>query len=588
MFKSLFFLWRFAWKEDKLYIICLILNQVLSSITPILLMIFPKVLLDELMTENRLKILIIIIFSFTSLIFISQTISSFLTNTAFYRRCIVLEKFQVNLNEHLAKVDYENLEDPSFLNLKQNAEKFLYANGQGFSFVLDRAVNIIGKIIVFMTIIWIISSLSIYVLIVFLLLSALNSFVQMKYKKLYAKIEMDKNPKERELAYFNGIFSSVEYAKEIRINGDKNLFINYLKICLHKLWIFYKKQMHLLNKSKLFLYSVDFLQRVISYVYMVFMVSTGGISIASFMMYINAITTFNDSMNNVIDSINDIRQFSLYFESVEKYLSLPANIDAEAEGLPVPDVIETLEFKNISFKYKGSNKWALKNINCKFKGNEKVSIVGENGAGKSTFIKLICRLYDPTEGVILLNGIDIRKYDYKQYIKKISSVFQDYKLFSIPVAENITLNEEINENKVEKILSSLGILKNILNLPNKMKNIVHKDFDVNGFEPSIGIAQKMAISRALYKDTPIIILDEPTAALDPKAEYDIYQNFNLLTENKLSFYISHRLSSSRFSDFIIVFENGKIVEQGTHEELIKENKKYAEMYSMQSLYYVSE
>lgn len=348
MFKSLSFLWKFAWREDKLYIICLILNQIFSAVTPILLMIFPKVILEELMSKNRLDVLVFSILAFSLGIFISQMLSSFLTNTAFYRRCIVLEKFQVNLNEHLAKVDYENLENPEFLNLKQNAEKFLYANGQGFSFVLDRAVNIIGKIIIFMTIIWIIASLNIFVLIAFLCLSALNSFMQMKYKKTYASIEIEKNPKERELAYYNSVFSNVEYAKEIRINGDKGLFLQHLKNCLHNLWIFYKRQMNLLNQSKFSLYIVDFLQRAISYLYMIFMVSTGNISIANFMMYINAISTFTDSMNNVIDSINDIRQYSLYFESVEKYLNLPINIDTKAKEVEMPETIETIEFKNVS------------------------------------------------------------------------------------------------------------------------------------------------------------------------------------------------------------------------------------------------
>lgn len=586
MFKSLSFLWKFAWREDKLYIICLILNQIFSAVTPILLMIFPKVILEELMSKNRLDVLVFIILVFSLGIFISQMLSSFLTNTAFYRRCIVLEKFQVNLNEHLAKVDYENLENPEFLNLKQNAEKFLYANGQGFSFVLDRAVNIVGKIIIFMTIIWIIASLNIFVLIAFLCLSALNSFMQMKYKKTYASIEIEKNPKERELAYYNSVFSNVEYAKEIRINGDKGLFLQHLKNCLHNLWIFYKRQMNLLNQSKFSLYIVDFLQRAISYLYMIFMVSTGNISIANFMMYINAISTFTDSMNNVIDSINDIRQYSLYFESVEKYLNLPINIDTKAKEVEMPETIETIEFKNVSFRYKGSSKWALKNISCVFTGKEKISIVGENGAGKTTFIKLLCRLYDPSEGVILLNGVDIKRYNYRQYIEKISAVFQDFKLFSIQLDENIALKQQVDDEKAKHILSNLGIWDIILKLPYKLKNKVHKDFDLQGFEPSDGVGQKLAIARALYKNTPLIILDEPTAALDPRAEYEIYQSFEALTENRMAFYISHRLSSSRFCDQILVFKDGKIVEQGNHNQLMELKNYYFELYEMQSKYYV--
>ena len=321
---------------------------------------------------------------------------------------------------------------------------------------------------------------------------------------------------------------------------------------------------------------------------MIYMVSIGSITIANFTMYVNAIATFTDSMNNVIDSINDIRQFSIYFASVEKYLNLPSKIVTGNENYKMPEKIEKIEFQNVSFKYNGTDRWALKNINCVFNGNEKVSIVGENGAGKSTFIKLICRLYEPSEGCILLNGVDIRKYQYSEYVKKISAIFQDFQLFSIRLDENISLSEKIDENEMYSILEHLGLLEKIKNLPKSIKSRIHKDFDEEGFEPSGGIAQKIAISRAIYKDAPIIILDEPTAALDPRAEFEIYERFNELTNHKLAFYISHRLSSSRFCDKILVFKEGQLIEHGTHEELINAQSVYYELYNMQSRYYIDD
>ncbi len=586
MFKSLKFLWDYAWKAQKSYLFCLIFYQLTNAIPPLLIMAFPKILLDELIGLNRWNVLAGEVFSISIFIFFAKFISDYLKNTAFSKRGIILESFQTELNDRLSKVDLESLEDPDFLNLKQNAEKFLYTNGQGFSFVLDRAIGIIGKIIIFATIIWIIGSLSIYVLLLFLFLSFLNSVAQMKFKKNYAKLDMEKNPRERELAYFNSIFSDVRYGKEIRINGGRDLLINHLRQILHNLRIFYKKQMSIMTQSKFFLHLMDFLQRIVSYVYMVYMVSIGQISIANFTLYINAILTFTTSMNDVIDSINDIRQFGYYFEAVEEFMNLPMNIYDGKENLKIEEEFKTLEFRNVGFKYNGTDKWTLKNINCTLHAHEKIAVVGENGAGKTTFIKLLCRLYEPTEGCILLNGVDIRKYDNRDYIRLISSVFQDFQLFSIGLGENISLSKELDESKAYSILDELNVTPFVKKYKSGLEVRVHKDFDENGFEPSGGVGQKIAISRAIYKDTPIIILDEPTAALDPRSEYEIYTQFNDLVKDKAVIFISHRMSSTRFCDRIFVFENGEIIENGPHEELMQAQSVYYELYSMQSKYYV--
>lgn len=587
MFKSLTFLWKYAWNVQKSYLVCLILYQITNTIPPLLIMFFPKVLLDELMAQNRISYLLTYIIIFSIVIFLMKFLSDFLKNTAFYKRCIILEKFQVELNTKLSKVDYACLEDPEFLNLKQNAEKFLYANGQGFSFVLDRAMEIISKVMIFGTVIWIIASLNKAVLLVFLCLAFLNSKAQMRFKKAYAKLEMEKNPKERELSYFMNVFSDVKYGKEIRMNQGQYVLMDFLKDCLHKLWKFYKNQMYIMDKSDFFMHLMDFIQRMVSYVYMVFMVSKGFISIANFTLYINAIATFTTSMDEVIDSVNDINQYSYYFEAVEKFMNLPMDIYDGKVNRNMPSHFESLEFKNVGFKYPGSDKWALKDINCLMKSKEKIAVVGENGAGKTTFIKLICRLYDPTEGMILLNGVDIKEYDYVQYVKFISTVFQDFQLFSMSLKENVSLSRKSDENRIQGIFDSLGISAFVKKYKKGLNVRVHKDFDSAGFEPSGGVAQKIAISRAIYKDTPIIILDEPTAALDPKSESEIYEQFNELSKNKLAIFISHRMASTRFCDNIIVFKNGSIEEMGSHSELMKAHSAYWKLFNMQSKYYMS-
>lgn len=587
MWKSLSFLWRYSWKVQKNYNICLVLYQFTSALTPILIMIFPKVIIDELMNQNRKEVLIGLILFFVSSIFISKILSSVLENMAFYKRCIILEQFQIELGQHLMKSDLESLENPEFLDLKQNAEKFLYANGRGFSFVLDSAVNIIGKIFVFGTIFTILLTLNPMVLIVFVLLAVCNSYAQMKLKRRYAELEIEKNPRERRLLYLMTLFSDVKYAKELRINGEQALFIHKLRDVLQNLWKFYKKQMYLNNISQFFLHAMDGLQRCFAYFYMIYIVTKDLISIGDFTLYVNAVGTFNDAMNDVLDNLNNIRQYSIYFESVEQYLNLPINIDVDKKDfIPFPSEIKSIEFKDVSFRYVDRDVYALKNVNVKFHMNEKVAIVGENGAGKTTFIKLLCRLYEPTEGMILINGIDIRAYSYKEYKQQISAIFQDFQLFSFDVAENIALKENVDIERINQSLSRIDMLDRISSLNKGLYTQVHKDYDVEGFEPSGGQAQKLAIARALYKNSPMIILDEPTAALDPRAEYEIYKTFATLVENKLAIYISHRLSSTRFCDRILVLEKGRLVEEGIHDQLMKNQGLYYELYSMQSKYYI--
>ena len=571
---------------DKWYLISLILYQISNSITPILIMVFPKFIIDEFLGKNDIRHLIFLVTVFTSGIFFTKLLSSLFENTAFYKRCIVLERFQTELGERLVKADYENLEDPSFLDMKQNAEKFLYANGQGFSFVLDRSINIIGKIFIFATIFSVLMVMNPFILLLFVILVIINSLAQMYLKKRYAILELKKNPKERRLSYLDSLLSEVKYAKEIRINGENQIFITKLRCVLRELWVFYRKQMHLLNFSQGILHFVDLLQRVVAYFYMIFAVSKKMISIGDFTLYINAVATFTDAMNDVLDSINDVRQYSIYFEAVEKYLNLPIKIDVDIqETVPFPEQINSVEFRDVSFNYKGKSDCALDHINCKFCGKDKIAIVGENGAGKSTFIKLLCRLYEPVSGEILINGVNIKKFSYQEYKRKISAIFQDYQLFSFDIAENISLCEKYDEEMVLNNLEKLDMKDTINNLKKGIYTQVHKDFDQNGFEPSGGQGQKLAIARALYKNTPIILLDEPTAALDPRAESEIYNTFSTLVEGKLAIYISHRLSSTRFCDCILVLKNGRLEECATHKQLMEMKGLYSELFTMQAKYY---
>ena len=301
-------------------------------------------------------------------------------------------------------------------------------------------------------------------------------------------------------------------------------------------------------------------------------------------MYTGAVTTFSIAFRNVLDSLIEIQTYDIYYDKLDEYLNLPKTL-REGKELIDADRNHIIEFRNVSFQYAGSDVYALKNINITIPFGQKLSIVGENGAGKTTFVKLMTRMYDPTEGEILLDGVNIKTIDYEQYMSIFSSVFQDYRLFSFSIKDNVAFAQPMDEDKVRDILEYVGFGEKLRSLQNGIDTSVFKNFDEAGFEPSGGEGQKLALARALYKDAPIVLLDEPTAAMDPKAEYELYQRFNEMVQGKTAVYISHRLSSAKFCDVIAVFRNGQIIEYGTHDELYSKGGLYKALFSMQSQFY---
>ena len=243
------------------------------------------------------------------------------------------------------------------------------------------------------------------------------------------------------------------------------------------------------------------------------------------------------------------------------------------------------EFRHVWFKYPGSEQFVLRDINLKWRIGEKMALVGRNGCGKSTLVKLLCRLYDPTEGEITLNGVDIRKYNYEEYMGLFAVVFQDSKLFSFSVAENVAASTEFDPERVEDCVRRSGLSERLDSMQDGINTYLYKDFDEHGVEISGGEAQKICLARAVYKGSPFIVLDEPTAALDPISEHDIYTKFNGIVGTRTAIYISHRLSSCRFCDEITVMDNGEIVERGSHDDLIKAGGNYSRLWSAQAEYY---
>ena len=325
------------------------------------------------------------------------------------------------------------------------------------------------------------------------------------------------------------------------------------------------------------------------YVFVCLKAKGGAFGIGMVTQYIGALTGLVIGLSESLRVLGEMKINGTFLFEVEKFLKAPNNMYQGSLTVEKrSDNRYEIEFVNVDFCYPGAEEFALKNINVKFKIGEKIAIVGKNGSGKTTFIKLLCRLVDPTYGTILMNGIDIRKYNYKEYMSIFSVVFQDYGLMAFSVAENIRAGKDYEKERMEQCLRKVGLTEWMEKQENGLETCISKEYDAQGIEISGGEAQKLAIARALYKAASFLILDEPTAALDPVAEYEIYTNLNQLVNNKTAVYISHRLASCKFCDEILVFDKGEIIQRGSHKKLIQENSKlYYQLWNAQSQYYKS-
>ena len=313
----------------------------------------------------------------------------------------------------------------------------------------------------------------------------------------------------------------------------------------------------------------------------------GAFGIGSVTQYVSAVTTFSGNAALLLSTVSSMRVNAAFLKTIYAFLDIPNSMyQGSLTTEKRTDRKYDVEFKDVSFHYPGADIWALRHVNMKFKVGQRLAIVGENGSGKTTFIKLLCRLYDPQEGHILLNGIDIRKYRYDDYMGIFSVVFQDFRLLCQPLGANVAGSMEYDRDRAKKALIDAGFADRLAAMEQGLDTMLYRDLSEDGVELSGGEAQKIAIARALYKDAPFIILDEPTAALDPIAEAEIYAKFDEIAGDKTSVFISHRLSSCKFCDEIAVFDKGAVIQQGSHAALLADSGgKYYALWNAQAQYY---
>lgn len=407
-----------------------------------------------------------------------------------------------------------------------------------------------------------------------------------KYAEREKKFFQNHAGTEEKLSYLNNnIFFNYRAGKIIRIFGMQDMLLKNGERELDGMVGFYLRRIHAKRGETVENLASSGLFTVFSYLLVVFKTISGAITVGAFTRYVGALNQFGSACASLIEYNAAIRRNAAYMGEFLAFLDVE---EKHSHGtIPVEkrdDGEYELAFENVSFRYPGSVQYVLKNVICRLDMKRKMAVVGRNGAGKTTFIKLLCGLYEPTEGRITLNGVDIRKYKPDEYRDLFGVVFQDFRLFSFPVWENVATGYERDDGRLWKALYQAGAREFVKNMPEGLETLLYKDTG-EGVEISGGEAQKLAIARALYKDGALVVLDEPTAALDPLAEAEVYARFDEMTEGKTSIYISHRMSSCRFCDDIMVFDDGRIAERGSHETLLAAGGLYSQLWNAQAKYY---
>ena len=491
--------------------------------------------------------------------------------------------------EKALTLDYELLEKPEMLDIHQRATMASNSNQDGLEGMMhimeDLGKNLI-TVVVCATAVVVLD----WRLILILTVLTVGAFLIFRWTVKKDKKEVwDKlMPSWRQIDYMSRVTQDFDYAKDIRLFSMKDFLLSKQrgihegkekKIDYHQnIW----------NRSVLFSESFGLLGRICIYAVLIFAVlnTQNAMTIGNFTMYLGFAMAFSGALTALLQRFSDYLRESLKVDDFRSFMTQKGT-DCENPGKIPAGTEFTFEFHNVSYKYNKSQNYALKNLNLVIKPGQKLAVVGLNGAGKTTMIKLLLRLYDPTEGYITLNGEDIRNFRKQEYYKIFSPVFQNVELFAASFAENIALKplEKVDRECAAVSLEQAGLEEKLKGLPKGLDTEILKIVDDEGIDLSGGEKQKLALARALYKGAPVVVLDEPTAALDALAEKQLYERFDTMIGKRSAVYISHRLASTRFCDSIAMFVDGEMVEYGTHDELIAKNGEYAHMFDVQAQYY---
>lgn len=581
---------------DKTFTLCLILSSLLSALTPYIPIYFSAKLIDALYAGAPVKTLALYAGLTAGLTFLLALIVKLISSVRSQAANSMYRAERWQYSEKAMSMAYESIENREVKLLLERIKK----EGQtGFNLYyinscMESYISNITKITVSLSLTFSFFTLPAIPLYMKLLLAAgiaatitvglftsrsISRITSQSYEKCVDANIFSQKYDEYIHEYGAGkdtrLYGMADFLASVMADNDKSIYDMFLKTGI-------KKALIALPDS--------FLSNTLkygTYLVLIYAALAGALSVGAIAKYISCIMLLLGAVSGLVSTVELSFANHHYLKRYFSYFDIPNDMYKGSLTVEKRDDNEYfVEFRDVSFKYPNADVYALRHVSMKFRIGEKLAVVGVNGSGKTTFIKLLCRLYDPAEGEILLNGVDIKKYDYDEYMSVFSVVFQDFRLFSFPLGQNVAASVDYDRERAALCLEKSGFGDRLGTMPDGVDTCLYKDFDGSGVEISGGEAQKIALARAIYKDAPFIILDEPTAALDPVAEYEVYSNFNGIVGDKTAIYISHRLASCRFCDDIAVFDGGRVIQRGTHDELVAdETGKYRELWYAQAQYY---
>lgn len=578
------------WKWDKAFYAYFIPSIPLSVILPLAATYFSKILIDLMEEEYGLGQIILTIIIYFGLLLLINMFNDLCESRLQMRQYNLSCLYQHAISEKHMRTDYANTDNPE-MNIKYHNAMSDACSGQcAPEFIWHSLLGFLSGLLGIFTYGSVIAMISPLIL-AYLLLAAYVVYLVSRWQRNYIEKNKDRWAAiDRKIGYLQSFSRKFDHAKDIRIYGMYDWLSNKLE-SFQQDRFYWTKKVSSRGLSAAFINALLMLiQNGVAYAVLIFMILNGELGAGDFVFYFGTITGFSSWLNGLGGRVNDIIHKGIKIGYYREYFEIEEKFNHET-GCPLPTTKElpvAIEFSGVSYRYPSaeSEKYAVKDINLTVDPGEKLAIVGHNGAGKTTLVKLMCGFYYPSVGEIRLNGHAIGEYNIEDYYSLFSAVFQDLYLLPVTIAEFVSSADiNIDRGRVWDVLDKAGLSKKIQSLEKGIDSKLMKGVFDDSIELSGGEKQKLMLARALYKDAPIIVLDEPTAALDPIAENDLYMKYNELTTNKTSIYISHRLASTRFCDRIIYMEDGSIVECGTHEELMRLGGRYANMFELQSHYY---
>ncbi len=588
MWKTTRYISSLAWRWRKSIFLLLAIEIFVNVALNLSEILIVPVIISQIEIGESFANLLITISIFVALLFILNGIKGYLVYVQMPGQIEVRVNILSMLNVKKATTSYPNTQAQTAVNKFEKALETTSSNSSPAEAIWGVLMKLIYSALAFIIYIILLLNINIIVVLIVSITCLISYFYTAHINKWVYAHSDEKAEHIKNISYANKKSHDVEFAKDIRIFGMGE-WINDMYTSALNLFIAFKTKQELRYlKSDILELIFTFARNAIAYLYLINLVLSGTLTAAEFLLYFSAVGAFTQMLTQFLQNFAALDKQCVLLSAIPEYVEIeePFKFENGISIAPIENEKYEIEFENVSFKYPGAQNNTINNLNLKLSYGEKLAIVGLNGAGKTTLVKLMCGFYDATQGRVLLNGQDIKQYNRQNYYDFFTAVFQSFSVLDVTIAENVAQTaKNIDYALVEQCIEKAGLTKKINSFENGINTHIGKNVYEDGIELSGGETQRLMLARALYKNAPFIVLDEPTAALDPLAESDIYSKYNDMTKNHSSVFISHRLASTKFCDRIIFLENGEIAEVGTHDNLMQMGKKYAHLFDVQSKYY---